>query len=251
MKRALGVIPARYGSTRFPGKILASLGGRPLVEHVWRGVARSSRLERVVIATDDARIFQACRAFGAEVAMTSPDHASGTDRVAEVVARSGVRYDVVVNVQGDEPFVTGSCLDRLVEALSADPALSMATLWEPFDDPSAVSDPNAVKVVCGLDGRALYFSRSPIPFDRTGSAGLALWRRHQGIYAYRAEALFEITALPPSPLERAESLEQLRALQAGYAIAVLPSDFRSIAVDTPEDLARAEARLSTLEEAGR
>ena len=248
--RVLGVIPARYASTRFPGKPLAPLGRRTMLEHVWLGARAGARLSRLVVATEDRRIVDACAAFGAEAMVTDATHPSGSDRVAEVARRTGP-WDVVLNIQGDEPFVTGSCLDRLVEALETDPGLAVATLWEPFDDPVSLADPNAVKVVCGDDGRALYFSRSPIPFDRSGSSGLSLWRRHQGIYAYRAKALFEITALPPSPLERAESLEQLRALQAGYAIAVLPSDFRSIAVDTPEDLARAEARLSAPEEAGR
>ena len=248
--RVLGVIPARYASTRFPGKPLAPLGTRTMLEHVWRGARASARVDRLVVATEDDRIVDACARFGAEAMLTDPAHPSGSDRVAEVARRTGP-WDVVLNVQGDEPFVTGTCLDRLVEALEADPALAMATLWEPFDDPGQLPDPNAVKVVCADDGRALYFSRSPIPFDRTGAAPLSLFRKHQGLYAYRATALFGITKLPPSPLERAESLEQLRALQAGYAIAVLPSDFRSIAVDTPEDLARAEARWNTLEEAGR
>lgn len=248
--RVLGVIPARYASTRFPGKPLAPLGRRTMLEHVWRGARASARLTRLVVATEDARIVEACERFGAESMLTDATHPSGSDRVAEVARRTGP-WDVVLNVQGDEPFVTGSALDRLVEALEADPSLSVATLWEPFDDPSQIADPNAVKVVCADDGRALYFSRSAIPFDRPGNAGVGLWRKHQGIYAYREAALFEITSLPPSPLERAESLEQLRALQAGHAIAVLPSDFRSIAVDTPEDLARAEARRNILEEAGR
>jgi 3-deoxy-manno-octulosonate cytidylyltransferase (CMP-KDO synthetase) len=221
-----------------------------MLEYVWRGARASARLTRLIVATEDERIVEACARFGGEAMLTDPAHPSGSDRVAEVAARTGP-WDVVLNIQGDEPFVTGTCLDRLVETLGADPGLSMATLSEPFDDKTSLDDPNAVKVVCALDGKALYFSRSPIPFDRAGTASLELWRKHQGLYAYRAKALFEITALPPSPLERAESLEQLRALQAGYSIAVLPSDFRSIAVDTPADLARAEARLSTLEEAGR
>lgn len=248
--RVLGVIPARYASTRFPGKPLAPLGSRTMLEYVWRGARASVRITRLIVATEDERIVEACARFGGEAMRTDPAHPSGSDRVAEVARRTGP-WDVVLNIQGDEPFVTGSCLDRLVEALEADPALAMATLSEPFDDAASLDDPNAVKVVCALDGKALYFSRSRIPYDRSGAATLPLWRRHQGLYAYREQALFEITALAPSPLERAESLEQLRALQAGYSIAVLPSDFRSIAVDTPEDLARAEARLSTLEEAGR
>lgn len=247
MVRALGVIPARFASTRFPGKPLAPLGNRTMIEHVWRGAASARRISRLVVATEDERVADACRRFGAEAMLTSPDHPSGSDRVAEVLRRSGAPFDVVLNVQGDEPFVTGSSLDRLIDALDGDPALPIATLAEPFESEEEIESPHAVKVVCADDGKALYFSRSPIPYRRPAEgAGRELWRKHQGIYAYRADALVALTALPPSSLERQESLEQLRALQAGYAIAVLPSDFRSIAVDTPADLARAAERLTSL-----
>lgn len=262
MKRALGVIPARFSSVRFPGKPLASLGGKPLVEHVWRRLAASRRIDRVVVATDDERIASACAAFGAEVRMTSAAHASGTDRVAEVAASIGEPFDVVVNVQGDEPFVSASSVDRLVAAFDGEPAPEMATLVEPFQDVEDLFDPNHAKVVMTLDGRALYFSRSPIPYHRGAQTrlaedfraelaarpgGLGGYWKHQGIYAYRPDILRELTRTAPSPAEQDEGLEQLRALQAGYTIRVVTSDFHSITVDTPADLARAAAALALTE----
>jgi 3-deoxy-manno-octulosonate cytidylyltransferase (CMP-KDO synthetase) len=253
MVRALGVIPARFASTRFPGKPLAPLGHRTLVEEVWARTRSARRLARVVVATEDERIVAACRSFGAEAMMTSANHASGTDRVAEVAERAGESFEVVLNVQGDEPFVTGTAVDRLVEAFDEDPGTQMATLSEPLDHIEDLFDPNAVKVVQSQDGRALYFSRSPVPYHRAASGrlardftpalakrpgGLSGYRKHQGIYAYRRDVLFRLTKLPPSPLERDEGLEQLRALENGVSIRVLDSDFRSVAVDTPEDLER-------------
>ena len=263
MKRALGVIPARYSSVRFPGKLLAPLGGRPLVEHVWRRLVLARRIDRVVVATDDERIAAACRAFGAEVRMTSAEHTSGTDRVAEVAESIRDPFDVIVNVQGDEPFVSASSVDRLVATFDAEPPPEMATLVEPFRDADDLFDPNHAKVVTTLDGRALYFSRAPIPYHRGGQAalaadfsgelaarpnGLAGYWKHQGIYAFRPDILRELTRTAPSPLERDEGLEQLRALQAGFTIQVVESDFRSVTVDTPADLARA-ARVLALTEA--
>jgi 3-deoxy-manno-octulosonate cytidylyltransferase (CMP-KDO synthetase) len=253
MLRALGVIPARYASTRFPGKPLAPLGNGSLLSAVWSAADAASRLTRVIVATEDARIVEACRGYGAEAMMTSPDHASGTDRAAEVVRRVGEPFDLVVNIQGDEPFVTPGSLDTLVAAFDGRPDLAMATLAEPLDDAQDLSDPGVVKVVTAGDGKALYFSRSPIPYHR-GSGGqpvggsLAGYLKHQGIYAYRIDTLVRLTGMAPSPLELAESLEQLRALQAGIGIQVLPSDFKSIAVDTPADLARAAARFSSRQE---
>ncbi len=263
MVRALGVIPARFASTRFPGKPLAPLGGRTLLERVWRRASEARRIERLVVATDDERIAEACRSFGAEALMTSPDHASGTDRVAEIALRLDRFFGVLVNIQGDEPFVTPTCLDRLVDAFDVERPPEMATLAEPLADAGELFDPNVVKVVTALDGRALYFSRAPIPYHR-GSAtrlaadfrealserpgGLSGYRKHQGIYAYRRETLLALTRLRPSPLEREEGLEQLRALQAGLAIRVLDSDFHSVAVDTPEDLARAASLLAEARE---
>ena len=266
MLRALGVIPARYASTRFPGKPLAPLGNGSLLSAVWSKAVASSRLTRVVVATEDDRIVEACRAMGAEAMLTSSDHASGTDRAAEVVRRAGESFEVVVNIHGDEPFVTPTALDRLVAAFDARPDLRMATLAEPLGAPEELFDPASVKVVTTNDGSALYFSRAPIPYHR-GSAtnlradfreqllsrpgGLRGYLKHQGIYAYRPDTLVALTSMTPSPLELDEGLEQLRALQAGIGILVLPSDFRSIAVDTPADLERAAARLSTRQETTR
>lgn len=258
MVRALGVIPARYGSTRFPGKPLAPLGGRTLLEQVWRRAAGSRLLERVVVATDDERIATACGEFGAEAVMTSPEHPSGTDRIAEAVLKLDRGVGIVVNVQGDEPLVTSTCLDRLVESFDEERPPEMATLAEPLERIEDLFDPNVVKVVTALSGRALYFSRSPVPYYRGDATrldadfraslasrpgGLTGYRRHQGIYAYRLETLLALTRLRPTPLERDEGLEQLRALQAGLSILVLDSDFRSVAVDTPADLARAESLI--------
>lgn len=266
MLRALGVIPARYASTRFPGKPLAPLGHGTLLSAVWSAARDAKRLARVVVATEDERIVAACRALGAEAMITSPEHASGTDRVAEVVRRAGARFDVVVNIQGDEPFVTPRTLDLLVAAFDDRPGLPMATTAEPFADADEIFEPGAVKVVVAADGRALYFSRSPIPFHRGAATrltadfrpalasrpgGLRGYLKHQGLYAYRREALERLTALPPAPLELDEGLEQLRALQAGIDILVLESDFRSIAVDTPADLARAAARMTAAQETSR
>ena len=257
--RALGVIPARFASTRFPGKPLAPLGGKSLLERVWRRASAASRIERLVVATDDERIADACRSFGAEAVMTSPDHASGTDRVAETALKLDRSFAVVVNVQGDEPFVTGTSLDLLVGAFDGERPPEMATLVEPLGGPEELFDPNVVKVVTTLDRKALYFSRSPIPYHRGAArrlaadfrgelparpGGLEGYFKHQGIYAYRRETLMALTRLRPSPLEKDEGLEQLRALQAGLAIRVLPSDFHSVAVDTPEDLVRAESLLA-------
>jgi 3-deoxy-manno-octulosonate cytidylyltransferase (CMP-KDO synthetase) len=223
-------------------------------------------LSRVIVATEDQRIVDACRSFGAEALMASADHASGTDRAAEVVRRAGDTFDVIVNIQGDEPFVTPTALDTLVEAFDANSGLAMATLAEPLENPDDLFDPGAVKVVTASDGHALYFSRAPIPYHRGSGAtlqadfratlaarkgGLAGYWKHQGLYAYRPDTLFAITLMPPSPLELDEGLEQLRALQAGIGILVLPSDFRSIAVDTPADLARASARLTSRQEMNR
>ncbi len=261
--RALGVIPARFASTRFPGKPLAPLGGKTLLERVWRRAGEARRIERLVVATDDERIADACIGFGAEVVMTSPDHPSGTDRAAEVVLKLGRAFTVVVNIQGDEPFVSGTSLDLLAGAFDEERPPEMATLSEPLAGPDELFDPNVVKIVTTLDGRALYFSRAPIPYFRGGAkrlstdfreallsrpGGLGGYRKHQGIYAYRRETLLALTRLRPSPLEKDEGLEQLRALEAGLTIRVLPSDFHSVAVDTPEDLARAESLLKETQE---
>ncbi len=239
--RAVGVIPARFAAQRFPGKPLAVIAGRPMIQHVWDGARRAKSLDRVVVATDDARIAEACRGFGAEVALTRSDHPSGTDRIAEAAA--DLACDVVVNVQGDEPLIEGFVIDAAIEALVGDPGAPMATVVHGAD-PEALADPNRVKVVLDRRGRALYFSRSPIPFVREGHPVPPCWQ-HVGLYAYRREFLGELTALPPTPAELAEGLEQLRALEHGFPIhCAVVEGWRSVAVDVPEDLARVEAVLA-------
>jgi len=236
------VIPARFASTRFPGKPLALLAGTPLVLHVHR-LALLSGAQEVVVATDDARIRDACARAGADVEMTDASHPSGTDRIAEVAARRGWAPDsIVVNVQGDEPLLPPALIAQAAGLLESDRGAAIATLATPIATVEEFRDPNVVKVVAGRDGRALYFSRAPIPWDRDGVAprpGRA--RRHLGIYAYRVEALRELAQAPPSPLEQVERLEQLRALQMGLVIAVADAcEAPGPGIDTPEDLARAE-----------
>jgi 3-deoxy-manno-octulosonate cytidylyltransferase (CMP-KDO synthetase) len=230
-----------------------------MLEEVWRRAAASRSIDRLVVATDDSRIMDAAVGFGAEVRRTSRDHASGTDRVAEVVRRAGDGFELVVNIQGDDPLLTPTSLDRLVQAFDAPGAPQMATLAEPIADVDELFDPNVVKLVTDAKGRALYFSRSPIPYHRGDTerlstdfrealgrreSGLHGYRKHQGIYAYTREALFTLTRLDRSALELDEGLEQLRALQAGFEIRVVDSDFRSMSVDTPADLERVSQILT-------
>jgi 3-deoxy-manno-octulosonate cytidylyltransferase (CMP-KDO synthetase) len=242
----VGVIPARFASTRLPGKALLSETGRPLIQHVIEAARRAQSLQRIIVATDDSRIAEAVTAIGGEVMMTRADHATGTDRVAEVAARlEGAR--VIVNLQGDEPEVSGLSLDRVVSLLEHDPDAPMATLATPIRDPAIYRDPSCVKVVCDRRGRALYFSRSPIPCHRdglppAGASGLPLGYLHLGLYAYRRQFLLGLASLPPSALEAAEKLEQLRVLEAGYPIAVGVVDEPSVGIDTPEDYQRFVAR---------
>jgi 3-deoxy-manno-octulosonate cytidylyltransferase (CMP-KDO synthetase) len=259
MPRVLGVIPARYASTRFPGKPLAPLGDRTLIEVVWRAARKADRLERLIIATDDRRIADEGARIGAETMLTSTHHPTGTDRVAEVIRNLDEGYDIVINIQGDEPLLTPTSIDHVVEAFDRTPPPDMATLAEPVVSIEELYDPNAVKLVTDRSGRALYFSRSPIPFYRGSAsdlkidfreslpgrpAGLDGFRKHPGIYAYTTEKLLELTRMEPSRLELDEDLEQLRALEAGYVIQVVDSDFCSFPVDTPADLERA-AKLVT------
>jgi 3-deoxy-manno-octulosonate cytidylyltransferase (CMP-KDO synthetase) len=238
--RAVGVIPARYQSSRFPGKPLAPIAGVPMIQRVWRGARGAKSLERVIVATDDARIADACRGFGAEVALTRADHASGTDRIAEVAA--GLDCDVVVNVQGDEPLIEGFAIDAVVAALDDDPEALIATLVHAAES-DALGDPNRVKVVLDRRGRALYFSRSAIPFEHQREAESRCWQ-HVGLYAYRREFLLRFAALAPTPAERAEGLEQLRALEHGFPIrCAVIEGWTSAAVDVPADIAQVEARI--------
>jgi 3-deoxy-manno-octulosonate cytidylyltransferase (CMP-KDO synthetase) len=238
--RAVGVIPARFAASRFPGKPLAEIAGVPLVRRVWEGARAAKRLTRVIVATEDERIAVACRGFGAEVALTSPDHMTGTDRIAEVAA--ALDEEIVVNIQGDEPLIEGAVIDAAVDALAADPSVPMSTVVHPADA-DALDDPNRVKVVMDLHGRALYFSRSRIPYVRDG-ATMRMWQ-HVGLYAYRREFLLAFVKLAPTGLERAESLEQLRALENGHAIqvATIEGAWRSVPVDVPSDIDLVEAVL--------
>ncbi|MBP7950555.1 MAG: 3-deoxy-manno-octulosonate cytidylyltransferase [Verrucomicrobiales bacterium] len=239
----LAIIPARFASTRFPGKPLHRIVGKPLVQHVWERCRECSRLDRIVIATDDERIAAACRTFGADVQMTSPHHPSGTDRIAEVAARFP-DADILINVQGDEPLISPALIDQLAETLARDQSLDMITAAAPIHDPRLVDDPNVVKVVLNTAGRALYFSRSPIPFPRQADARIR-WFWHKGIYGYRREFLLRFVGWPPSMLEMTESLEQLRALENGASIQVVVTSEESPGVDTPEQAAEVERLILT------
>jgi 3-deoxy-manno-octulosonate cytidylyltransferase (CMP-KDO synthetase) len=232
----LCVIPARYGSKRFPGKPLASDTGRPLIQHVYEAAAAASCVDTVLVATDDDRIRRAVEGFGGRCVMTSADHPCGTNRVAEAVA-AFPDAAVVINLQGDEPDLDPALLDRLVEAMEADPSIEAATLAGPLPE-EEWDDPGAVKVVLDGAGDALYFSRAPIPHARDGEASRRSPRlKHFGIYAYRAEALCDYARMAPSPLERTERLEQLRWLEAGRRMRVLVTDRQPGGVDTPDDYA--------------
>jgi 3-deoxy-manno-octulosonate cytidylyltransferase (CMP-KDO synthetase) len=235
------IIPARWASTRFPGKPLALLHGKPLIQHVWERAQRAKHVGRVIIATDDMRIAEAAFGFGAEIALTSPKHPTGTDRLAEVAAKLRAT-PIILNVQGDEPDIAPSTIDRLAAALQDDPRLGMVTAANPLTDPAEVRNPNVVKVVLDREGRALYFSRSVIPHDRDGRGGIT-YLRHQGIYGYRRKVLLDFVSWKPTPLEQAEKLEQLRALEHGVAIGVIVVRRGSVGVDAPEDLAKAERAL--------
>ena len=231
------VIPARYGSTRLPGKPLADIDGRPMIEHVHRCATQASGIQRVVVATDDTRIADAVAAFGGEAWLTRPDHPTGSDRLAEVARQ--LTSDVVVDLQGDEPFMPAALIHAVVAALAGDPALGIATVRCPITDARVLSDPHVVKVVVDTRGDALYFSRAPVPYAREATPGRsALGDRHVGLYAYRRKCLLELAEIPPTPLERLEQLEQLRALESGYRIGTIAADEAPIGVDTPADLER-------------
>jgi 3-deoxy-manno-octulosonate cytidylyltransferase (CMP-KDO synthetase) len=241
--KIIGVIPSRWGSTRFPGKSLHPLCGRPLVAWVVEAARRAKRLQEVIVATDDARIAEAARAAGGRAVMTRPDHPSGTDRIAEA-AQAGAE-DIVVNIQGDEPLIAPALIDALAERLVADRGWDMATAACPIANRRDLDARSVVKVVCDREGRALYFSRLPIPCRRDGEPDLAagLYLRHLGLYAYRGAFLRRFVAEPPCALERAESLEQLRALHLGARIAVIVTGDAGVGVDTPEDVGYVERLL--------
>jgi len=254
MSKAIGIIPARWGSTRFPGKPLYLIAGKPLLKHVWERCLRSKNLDLVVIATDDMRIASAAFDWGAEVALTSRKHSSGTNRVAEVAAKAK-RFAYVINIQGDEPLIDSRLIDRLVQELRSDRRVEMVTAAHRFENPADASSPHQVKVVVDLCGNALYFSRAPIPAIRNEDSSAAVFPRglrnrgsvflrHQGIYGFQRETLLRFVSWKPTPLERSESLEQLRALENGVKVHVLITAAGSPGIDTPEDATALEQKLA-------
>lgn len=235
MRPAVGIIPVRYSAQRFPGKPLAPILGKPLVQWVYESARRARRLENLVVATDDERIREAAQSFGAQVCMTSPHHASGTERVMEAAAVHD--QPIVINIQGDEPLIRGDMIDALVDALQ-EKSVPMATLARANPDLPRAEDPNIVKIVIDAQGYALYFSRSPLPH---GAADY-FWE-HIGIYGYQKDFLIQFCRLPDSRLEKTERLEQLRALEHGFRLKVLPTTYPTLSVDTPEDIIRVERYL--------
>lgn len=246
--RILGVIPARFASSRFPGKALAPLAGKPMIQHVWERAQQSRYLQQdIVVATDDARIADVVRGFGGRARMTRADHPSGTDRLAEVA--SSEPASLYVNIQGDEPLIDPEAIDAAILSVHGDESVSMGTLKKTIIDPTDVVNTNVVKVVTNLLGDAIYFSRSPIPYEREGRSAVPLYAKHIGLYVYRREFLLSYPDLEIGPLEKAERLEQLRALENGYKIRVVPTEYESLGVDTPEDLQRVNQLFSATAEA--
>ena len=253
--RVIAVIPARYGSTRFEGKPLADILGKPMIQYVYEGVCQSKLIEGVIVATDDQRIMEVVRQFGGKAMMTSPEHFSGTDRVAEVARK--IASEIIVNVQGDEPLIRGVIIDKAIRPLLTDDTLPMSTLMTRIEDVKDWLNPHIVKVVVDQRGYALYFSRSPIPFprdlqiERLESNPFGTKRplpkrvfKHIGVYVYRRKFLLHFARMKPTPLEKLEKLEQLRALENGYRIKVTAVDYEPICVDTPEDLKKVATFLS-------
>jgi 3-deoxy-manno-octulosonate cytidylyltransferase (CMP-KDO synthetase) len=254
-RKILGVIPARYASSRFPGKALATVRSRTVLELVWERVSMARYLGPVVIATDDERIARAARGFGAQVCMTRNDHVSGTDRVAEV-ASAYEDVELVVNIQGDEPLIDPNAIDAAILPLLEEPAIPMGTLKKRIEDPRELRDPNVVKVVTDRFGNAIYFSRANIPFVRDSdglhpvqAGGEITSFKHIGLYVYRRDFLLRYSALPIGPLEQLERLEQLRAIENGFRMRVVETDYESIGVDTPADLEKVRALISAGEAA--
>ena len=243
MSKVHVVIPARYASSRFPGKVLAPLCGKVMIQHVYER-ALASDADAVYIAADDAKVLEAVEKFGGKCVMTSPDHQSGTDRIFEAVSNLTDKPDIIINVQGDEPLIPTSVINELIEVMKQNPDLPMATVAVKLDR-AYINDPNKVKVIFGKDQRAIYFSRAPIPFMRDGGIAAQAYL-HWGIYAYRFDALKKFVSLPPGKLENCEKLEQLRVLEDGMPIYVLLSDLQSVGVDTPEDLEEAEKKMKEL-----
>ncbi len=246
MGKTVGIIPARWASTRFPGKMLHPIAGKPLIQRVWERCQLARQLHRVIVATDAERIAEVVRAFGGEAVMTSPDFQSGTDRIAAAAAVLDADVSHVVNIQGDEPTISPALIDQLATMLQSDNTLEMVTAASVLTEPDEITNPNCVKVVLARNGDAMYFSRSVIPHPFGLAAGAALgvvYHRHQGIYGYEREFLARFVRWEPSIYERAERLEQLRALENGARIRVFVTDHVSLGVDAPGDVARVEARL--------
>lgn len=238
----IGVIPARWASTRFEGKVLAQINGIPMIQHVWQQAKKSRLLEEVFIACDDERVFDAAQGFGATVVMTSPTHSSGTERIAQACRHADAK--IVVNIQGDEPLVHPEVIDSLAQALSDEESCPMATVIKSITDEKDLSNPNVVKVVIDQNKNALYFSRAAIPFNREEKSfkDISIYK-HLGLYAYRRDFLLAFKDLPPSRLEETEKLEQLRVIEAGYKIKTVETEYDTIGVDTPEDLDRVAALM--------
>jgi 3-deoxy-manno-octulosonate cytidylyltransferase (CMP-KDO synthetase) len=238
----IAVIPARYASSRLPGKPLAQIAGKPMIQHVVERVRKAKNLTRVVVATDDERVKKAVEGFGGEAVLTRADHRTGTDRVAEVAAH--VPAEIYVNVQGDEPLIDPGTIDSLVSALLEDDSVQIATPCSAIRRPNDIMDPHITKVVRDFDGNALYFSHAPIPWvrDRDGDVVVTHWK-HLGLYAFRRDALLEFPTLPPGELERAEQLEQLRWLENGFRVRVVETEYDAVSVDVPEDIPRVEEIL--------
>jgi len=234
-RKILGVIPARFASSRFPGKVLARIASKTMLQHVYERASMARYLTSTMIATDDQRVYDAARSFGARVRMTRDDHLSGTDRVAE--AASAEDAEIIVNIQGDEPLIDPDAIDAAILPMVHEPEIVMGTLKKRIEDPREITDPNVVKVVTDLQGDAIYFSRCAIPFHRDGELDTRYFK-HIGLYVYQRDFLLGYSALPVGPLERAERLEQLRALENGYRIRVVETEYESLGVDTPEDLER-------------
>lgn len=243
--RVLAVIPARYASMRLPGKMIMELAGKPVVLHAYERTCEASLVDKVIVAADDSRIVDALAAYQAPVQMTSPDHVCGTDRIAEVAL--GVDAEIILNVQGDEVNIEPETIDNVIRPLLDQADVVMSTARHRITEPEIINNPNVVKVVCDVNGHALYFSRSPIPhirdqIDRDSELNTSYWQ-HVGIYAFRRDFLIEFSGMSQTPLENLEKLEQLRAIENGYKIAVVETVHESIGIDTPEDLERARAIL--------
>jgi len=238
----VGVIPARYSSTRFEGKVLADILGKPMIQHVWERAKEAFSLDDLIIACDDERVAEVARGFGAKVVLTAKAHHSGTDRISEVV--NPLDTKIVINIQGDEPLIHPTMIDSVADALLDDPGISMATIMKKIDDSRLLLDPNVVKVVVDRNNFALYFSRAAIPHKAVNSeVSQPLYYKHIGLYGYTKDFLFTYKNLPPSSLEKVERLEQLRVLEAGFRIKVIETQYDTIGVDTPEDLERLKAYL--------